>query len=112
LQRDTTLALSDPLPVSCLAPEIWRRQSSHHTDQYCLAISYAELRFGRRPFPELTFSEFLEQTARLYWNKDPDLEGFPVLEKQVLLKALAKIPDDRYPSCLMFVQELQRAVAT
>src|SRR5262249_40391179 len=33
-----------------MAPEVWRRQVSTHSDQYSLAVSYAELRLGRMPF--------------------------------------------------------------
>src|SRR5262249_20144744 len=33
-----------------MAPEVWRRQFSPHSDQYSLAVSYAELRLGRLPF--------------------------------------------------------------
>src|SRR5262249_23120781 len=41
----------------------------------------------------------------------PRLEPLGKAEQQVLLRALAKNPDDRYPDCLTFVNALQKAVA-
>src|SRR5581483_11860785 len=43
-------------------------------------------------------------------QRQPDLAGLPEKEKAVLLKALAKEPADRYPTCQAFVQALERAL--
>jgi hypothetical protein len=40
----------------------------------------------------------------------PNLEPLPEAEKAVLLKALAKKPDERYPSCVAFVEALEAAL--
>ncbi len=89
-----------------MAPEIWREQLSPHSDQYSLAVTYAELRMGRLPFAGRSMAAMyhahLEQT--------PELEPLPAPEQQVLLKALAKKSQERYPSCVAFVQALELAV--
>src|SRR5262249_13568576 len=36
-----------------MAPEVWDGATGPASDQYSLAVSYAELRLGRPPFPEL-----------------------------------------------------------
>ena len=33
-----------------MAPEVWREQISPHSDQYSLAVTYAEMRHGKHPF--------------------------------------------------------------
>jgi hypothetical protein len=89
-----------------MATELWRRQSSPHIDQYSLAVTYAELRMGRRPFHARDFmaamTEHLEGT--------PDLGPLEPEEQQVLLKALAKDPANRYPSCQDFARALEAAL--
>jgi serine/threonine protein kinase len=89
-----------------MAPEIWRGKVSPHSDQYSLALTYAELRVGRRPFsgrqlPEIMLGH-LEGT--------PDLSPLSAVEQQVLLKALAKEPEERYPNCLAWARALEAAV--
>ena len=44
-------------------------------------------------------------------ERQPDLEPLPKAEQEVLLKALSKNPEDRYPSCSDFVAALETAVA-
>src|SRR5262249_9403170 len=43
-------------------------------------------------------------------HETPDLDPLPRAEQRVLLKALAKKPDHRYPSCLEFAKALREAV--
>lgn len=90
-----------------MPPEVWRRQVSPHTDQYSLAVSYAELRLGRLPFTSSDMfglmMDHLEGRAAL--------DALPPAEQQVLHRALAKEPDGRYPSCTAFVSALEEALA-
>jgi hypothetical protein len=89
-----------------MAPEAWRHQISIHSDQYSLAVTYAEARLGRRIFHGTN----LEDLAREHQQGAPDLAGLGAAEQKVLLRALAKDPDSRYPSCRAFVQALREAV--
>ena len=88
-----------------MAPEVWRGKSSIHSDQYGLAATYAELRLDRRLFS----SKELAQLMYEHMQDSPNLDPLPEAEQAVLKKALAKEPEDRYPSCTAFVQALEEA---
>jgi serine/threonine protein kinase/tetratricopeptide (TPR) repeat protein len=90
-----------------MAPEMFAGKVSEHTDQYCLAISYGELRLGRRVFAGQSVWELMEQ----HIQKAPTLDPMPQEEQEVLLRALAKKPDERFPSCLAFAESLAAALA-
>ncbi len=83
------------------APEYFLRQTSRFSDQYSLAVTYCELRGGRRPFTgkpmDLMFGHL---------NKPPDLSMLPDEERPTVARALAKAPDERWPSCEAFVDAL------
>jgi tetratricopeptide (TPR) repeat protein len=94
---------------SYMAPEVWRGKISEHSDQYALAVTYAEVRLNKigrlwatRDMASIMF-EHLEGKA--------DLTGMEPQEQAVVHKALAKDPHHRYPSCLAFVQALEQAHA-
>jgi serine/threonine protein kinase len=88
-----------------MAPEMWGSKVSSHTDQYCLAVSYAELRLGRRVFVGKDLLALMME----HLNSTPDLEPLARPEQDVILKALAKRPEDRYPSCKAFALALENA---
>jgi serine/threonine protein kinase/formylglycine-generating enzyme required for sulfatase activity len=90
-----------------MPPEVWHGKISLHSDQYALAMSYAELRLGRRPYASKELASIMVDHLR----NSPDLTGLPDAEQQVLLKALAKDPEQRYPSCQVFVEALQAALS-
>jgi formylglycine-generating enzyme required for sulfatase activity len=90
-----------------MAPEMWHSQVSEHSDQYSLALSYAEMRLGRRVYPGKDQFEIGQQ----HLSRTPDLEGLAEAEQRVLFKALAKDPDQRYPSCGAFARALAEALA-
>jgi hypothetical protein len=89
-----------------MAPELWRGRASPHSDQYSLAVTYAELRLQRLVFP----SHDLVQLMREHVEKRPDLAPLPEAEQEVLFKALAKQPADRFASCKDFWRALDRAL--
>jgi serine/threonine protein kinase len=88
-----------------MAPEMWASKASEHSDQYCLAVTYAEVRLDRR-----LFAGDMIQLMTAHLTRTPDLQPLPEAEQQVLLRALAKEPQDRYPDCRSFVQELEAAL--
>ena len=89
-----------------MPPEMWRGDISVHSDQYSFAVTWYEMRTGRRMFHGKTQVDIAHQ----HLTEKPDLSGVPEPEQKVLLRALAKVPDQRYPSCKDFVQALTEAV--
>jgi serine/threonine protein kinase len=88
------------------APETWDGRITTRSDQYSLAATYFEMRTGRVLFGGKTFQEIF----RKHMDSNPDFEPLPELEQNVLRQALAKKPEDRYPTCSAFVHALEQAV--
>jgi len=89
-----------------MAPEVWGGKFHPQSDQYSLAVTYAELRLGRRPFDG---SDFVELMTR-HQEGRPDLQGMPEAEAAVVARALAKQPEKRFASCKEFGRALADAV--
>jgi serine/threonine protein kinase len=89
-----------------MAPEVWRGKSSKFSDQYSLAYTYAELRLGHRAFASTDYAGVMFD----HLDNVPNLDPLPEAEKAVLLKALAKKPEERYPTCTAFVEALEDAL--
>ncbi|MCI0455999.1 MAG: bifunctional serine/threonine-protein kinase/formylglycine-generating enzyme family protein, partial [Gemmataceae bacterium] len=90
-----------------MAPEAWRQKVSLHSDQYSLAATYVEMRLGHHLFP----GEALYEVAHHHFTSEPDLDPLPAAEQAVLKRALAKEPDQRFPTCVAFAQALKDATA-
>jgi serine/threonine protein kinase len=93
-----------------MAPEQWSSNPVSATDQYALAVMAYELLTGRAPFvgsmEQLMYQHFSAQPpAPRTFN--PRL---PTAINPVLLRALAKKPEDRFPSIAAFASALQDAV--
>jgi hypothetical protein len=89
-----------------LAPEVWRGTPGPASDQYALAVTYAELRAGRRPFGGQTLIEVMRSIV----EGRPDLDALPAAERWVVQKALATDPARRFPSCRAFASALSDAL--
>jgi serine/threonine protein kinase len=89
-----------------IAPEVLSNRVGPTSDQYSLAATYVELRLGRPAFNGTTQFEVMQQHLRGV----PDLTGLPDEEGRVLLKALAKKPEERFATCSEFAQALASAV--
>ena len=82
------------------------------SDQYSLAVTAFEMLTGQLPFQATTTEQLLD----LHVNQPPprprDVNpGLPGPVEDVLLRALAKNPDDRYPTIDAFGESLRRVVA-
>jgi serine/threonine protein kinase len=84
------------------APETFAGQLGRQCDQYSLAIVYQELLTGARPFTGTT----PEQLANQHLSTAPDLTSLSPADRPVVRRALAKLPEERFPSCLEFVRAL------
>jgi hypothetical protein len=90
-----------------IPPEVWESKGSFQSDQYSLACTYVEMRLGRPAFPGRSLFEL----ARQHREDAPQLGDLPAPERAVVAKALAKKPEDRYPSCRAFAKALREAAA-
>jgi len=91
-----------------VAPELIEGQVSRWSDQYALAITYAQLRTGRLPIN----GSSVNQVLYAHVHNPPDLSGLLEPERGAVARALAKPPEDRWPTCAAFVHALEGAAPT
>jgi hypothetical protein len=89
-----------------MAPELWHGKVSPNSDQWSLAVTYAELRLNRGVFKERTLVSLMVEIC----ESEPDLSPLGEPEQQVLRKALAHDHRERYSTCKDFVLALQEAL--
>jgi len=83
------------------------------SDQYSLAVTLYMMLTGAVPFPQQTSGGFDAQEGHVRKPPPPprSVRGdIPESLSNVILKALAKDPKDRFPSCRDFGAALQRAI--
>jgi serine/threonine protein kinase/tetratricopeptide (TPR) repeat protein len=98
---------SGSMTAAYAAPECFRGKTSNRSDQYSLGVTYCQLRGGRLPFE----GSHVGQIMMGHVGKPPDLSMIPEEERPALIRALAKDPEDRWPSCRAFVQALTETPA-
>ena len=84
------------------APEFFRGETTHHSDQYGLAVTYCQLRGGRLPFGG---NAATVTAGHLF--APPNLDTLPEPERPIVARALAKVAGDRWPNCRAFVEALR-----
>jgi formylglycine-generating enzyme required for sulfatase activity len=87
---------------SYAAPEVIEGKFPRWSDQYSLAATYCELRTGRPPFE----GENVLQIIYAHVHRAPELEDIPGEERKAVARALAKRPEERWPTCREFVRAL------
>jgi serine/threonine protein kinase len=107
LEKTTGQSASSVGTPLYMAPEVWQGKVSYASDQYALAVAYAELLTGHYPFP----GDNLPAIMYAHLEKEPELH-VPEAEAEVLRRALARDPKDRYPSCTAFAAALTAATRT
>jgi serine/threonine protein kinase len=90
-----------------VAPEALRGEPSERSDQYSLALVYQELLTGAFPYS----GKNPQQVMLQHVSAKPDLSGLPPVDQPIVAQALSKNPEERFTSCLAFVQSLM-AVAS
>ncbi|HET6329642.1 MAG TPA: protein kinase [Holophagaceae bacterium] len=97
---------------SYAAPEQIKEGSvTPHSDQFSFAVMVFELLSGKLPFPGSSINTILYRIVNEPPSDPrPPVEGIlPEEWHRIFLRALAKEPQDRYPSCMHFIQELAEA---
>ncbi len=95
--------------VAYMAPEQWRGEAvSAATDVYALGGTLFTLLTGRRPFDRRTLPELAYAVAMLP-PPAPSAYGVPAGFDEVVRTAMAKSPEERYPSAKAFAEALGAA---
>ena len=87
------------------APEIFDDNPSSKSDQYSLAIVYQHLLTDSLPFPGRTPA----QLAKQHTLATPNLRPLSEADRQIVARALAKDPAERFANCREFVSALKSA---
>lgn len=89
------------------APELLQGWLSDRSDQFSLAVTYCHLRSGELPFPEDDAGLLRPAQAR----PAPNLSMLTAAEQSIIGRALAAVPQDRWPSCTELLDRLEDVVS-
>lgn len=106
IHKNASVTASFAGTMPYMAPESWSDRFSRASDQYSLAVAYAELRQGKLPFAGRNLADFFHA----HTERTPDLQGLPGDEQEVVVRALARDPKQRFSSCVSFYKALDRVV--
>jgi len=99
---DLSLRSNDKQSPWCTAPEVVAKQPCFASDQFSLAVVYAEMRTGRLPFLVTSSTDISVQVG----FREPILVGVDGLERGALRRALSSDPAQRFPTCVAFLDAL------
>jgi eukaryotic-like serine/threonine-protein kinase len=95
-----------------MAPEQWTGKPVPQTDIYALGVVFYELVTGRKPYEADTpAAVLLKQTIEPLPRPRDFVPHLPELVENILYKALAKQPEDRYPGMGQFATALEALVS-
>ncbi len=100
--REVTQSVMSGMTPAYAPPEMFDGRPGHASDQYSLAMVYQEMLTMVRPFTGSTPA----QLAAQHMHGKPNLQPLPISDQPVIAKALSKAPDDRYKTCVQFVEQL------
>ena len=93
------------LPIYASPESIESNRLSDRSDQYSLAIAYIELRTGKLPFDDKKISNLI----RAHTQGKLNLNALEKSERDVIRKATAVDPKDRYATALDMIRALRKA---
>lgn len=99
---DKTRSLVGAMTPTYAAPEVFEGKASRYSDQYSLAIVFQEMLTGALPFPGRNAAQLASQHTR---NR-PLLASLCPTDREIVARALAKRPQDRFPTCREFIDAL------
>lgn len=97
----------DQVGLKYAAPELYEGAYHPNSDQYSLALIYAEMLTGQLPFHGNTLKQWREQRR----DMNIDLKLLPAHEHEVLHRALEFEPSRRFGSCTSFLEHLIQSLA-
>jgi hypothetical protein len=89
------------------APELFDGRATLQSDQYSLAVVYQEMLTGILPFSGKTPAQLASQ----HLHSPPRVGVLPPADQPVINRALAKAPEQRFPSCRAMLERLMEATA-
>ena len=102
---NTTVSIGTPAYMS--PEQINGDELTHKTDMYCVGVVLYELLTGVRPFVAPTMPELIRKVLSEAPAPPSSLRaGLPAGLDDLVLKAMEKHPDDRYPSWAEFALEM------
>lgn len=107
MESDRAHTTNAAMTFNYAAPELFDYTATAWTDQYALAISYAELRCGTLPFPPHSSPMHV---IRIHTEGRHDFSRLSIGEQAVLKRATSKVPEQRYPTCQDLLADLDAAV--
>ncbi len=87
--------------VRYAAPELATNTPSRHSDQFSLALIFAEMLTGVHPFRGLGPTSYLKNASA------PDLDKLPEMDREVVQRALSTDPTKRFANCTEMVLALE-----
>jgi serine/threonine protein kinase len=99
---DLSLRGSNKQSPWCTAPEVVVGAPCYASDQFSLAVVYAEMRTGRLPFLVTSSTDISVQVG----FREPILVGVDVLERGALRRALSFDSNHRFPTCVAMLDAL------
>ncbi len=100
--HEVTASLMGGLTPLYAPPEVFDGRPSRWSDQYSLAIVFQEMLTGELPFPGTS----AVQLARQHLNARPRLSALSENDQAIIARSLAKIPEQRFPSCRALLEQL------
>ena len=97
----------DQVGLKYAAPELYDGTYHPNSDQYSLAMIYAEMLTGQLPFHGNTLKQWREQRRAM----EMDLKLLPAHEHEVLHRALEFEPSRRFANCTSFLENLIQSLA-
>lgn len=98
------------LSLAHASPELVEDRPCAQSDQYSLAVTYAQLRTGRLPFNSDVLGGTWRTVMRAVTAGELDLSALEPRERAVIKKATSLQPKKRYNSATDMARELARAV--
>jgi serine/threonine protein kinase len=95
LLENTITNVTANMTPAFAAPEFLSGKATRWSDQYSLAASYVYLLSGHLPFAGSSAEVLMGHLAQ-----PPNLDGLPGKERPIVARALAKKPEERWPSCV------------